>query len=309
MRVQRLFWRRSLLRQACLLLSLFVRGSTSVVSKSRRSLMHVPLFRWSRGSELQSTRKGRERKDGRGREGTSRGMCSTAAKEPAGLHAVAHANRACACPFPPRLPSFLSSQCLASFLRIPAQLAMVDVADKLFYPSRPSHVAPLYPRSSGDANNSLSLSMTEGDEGRSSPESCQRRRRPLSGKSCSSTNRGGGGAGRPRSRVGAKGKRGAEEEEQQQQEGFPARKGQGGGAGKTGDHGSGPPVTVTVTQKGGRRRRRPSRVTTVGGGAPESREGLLGALPSREDVTYTAKTLRLRRARGEGGPLGGGQKR
>lgn len=94
-------------------------------------------------------------------------------------------------PSPSPLPAFTpdKKQCLTAFLRIPAEVAMVQAADKLFYHSRPSHVAPLHPRSSSVADNSLSLS--EGDAGQSSHGYSQGKSRPPSRRGASGVRRNG----------------------------------------------------------------------------------------------------------------------
>ena len=147
---------------------------------------------------------------------------------------------------------------------------MVEAAEKLFYHSRPIHVAPLHPRGSG-AGGDNSLSLSDGDAGQSSPGSSHRKRRPPS-------RRGASGVGKPALRAAG---------------GSSATRKVGGGAGER--------------ERGGEGRRGSSR---VGAGSSENREderygegaggraAAGGEALSRGDVEYKATTLRLRRARG-----------
>lgn len=186
------------------------------------------------------------------------------------------------------LPRFITlenkKQCLAAFLRIPAEVAMVQAAEKLFYHSRPSHVAPLHPPrgpSAAAADNSLSLS--EGDTGRSSPGSSRSKRRPAA-----ASGMGAGGVGRKGGPV------------VEEAEGLSAMREKGGGVCVCVGGGGG---AGERSRRGGRTSSSSDRAGSLendercGQGVDSGRVAAGGAL-SRGDVEYTATSLRLRRARG-----------
>eukprot|EP00752_Nemacystus_decipiens_P001361 g1350.t1 len=162
-------------------------------------------------------------------------------------------------------------RCLAAFLRIPANLAMVQAAEKLFYHSRPSHIAPLHPRSSS-AGGDNSLSLSEDDAGRRSPGSSHRKRR-------SSSMRGTSGVGKPTTKEGG---------------GLSAmRKNSGGGAGERERRAGGRGASRVGAGALGNLENEFHSGEGAGGRAAAGGRGL-----SRGDVEYTTTTLRLRRARG-----------
>lgn len=195
---------------------------------------------------------------------------------------------------------------------------MVEVAESLFYHSRPTHIAPLHPRSCfGGADNSLSLS--EGGESQGSPGSSQRQGRLVSRRRKSGRRGRGAGAG-VNGNIGRKGK--PIDEGLPVGLGFPATKRSGRGER---EGWRSPPVSEEGW--GGRITGRASSRVAPGGdsGSPENRktrprggdregvgDGAVAAgrqVISRGDVTYAATTLRLRRARGEAGPIEVGQNR
>lgn len=175
---------------------------------------------------------------------------------------------------------------------------MVQAAESLFYASRPSHIAPLHPRSnSGGANNSLSLNNGVGSRS-SSPGSSSQEERP---RSRGSVNRdrnrrnvdGGGGGRGARSSAGGKGESAGKK-----------------GLGVSATSRNGGLVEVEGPRENGRSKKS-SRTSSGGGGeSPENRRcGAEGIGPaaaggeglSRRHVAYAATTLRLRRAGGVGG--------
>lgn len=175
------------------------------------------------------------------------------------------------CPSPfHRTPGKTNKQCLTAFLRIPAEVAIVQAAENLFYRSRPARVAPLHPRrSAGASDNSLSLS--EGDVGQSSLGSSRREGRPPSRTGTSGGRRKGKAAGLSATH-------------------------ENGGAGKRESRGS------TGSRRGSSRVGAGSSKSVQserygGSGGVGGRAAAEGAL-TRGDVEYTATKLRLRRARG-----------
>ncbi|CAM9573746.1 unnamed protein product [Ectocarpus sp. 12 AP-2014] len=188
-------------------------------------------------------------------------------------------------------------RCLAAFLRVPAAVPLVEVAESLFYRSRPRHIAPLYPRAPGAADNSLSL--TEGDD--SSGCSLRHRRRSSRGIN---TRRGG------RRCVEKRGS-GREGRPSEEGKGLSTREEVGDGGGGWGalpiDGGRSQRTSHAETR--GRRGRREASPENGerrhdGGGDRKGQDDRgAGRQFSRGDVTYVPSRLRLRRARGETGPM------
>ncbi|CAM9968784.1 unnamed protein product [Ectocarpus sp. 12 AP-2014] len=191
-------------------------------------------------------------------------------------------------------------RCLAAFLRVPAAVPLVEVAESLFFRSRPRHIAPLYPRAPGAADNSLSL--TEGDD--SSGCSLRHRRRSLRGVN---TRRGGGGGGRKR----GPGREGRTPEEGKRLSTMEQVGDGGGGWGALPiDGGRSQRTSRAKTRgRGGRREASPEngeRRHDHGGdrrGEDDRGGAASGRQFSRGDITYVPSRLRLRRARGETGPM------
>ncbi|CAM9709888.1 unnamed protein product, partial [Ectocarpus fasciculatus] len=189
-------------------------------------------------------------------------------------------------------------RCLGAFLRVPAEVPLVEVAESLFFRSRPRHIAPLYPRAPGAADNSLSL--TEGDESPGSSQ-CHRRRSP----SGVDSRRGGGGGVRKR----ASGREGRPSEEGKRLSAM-ERDGDGEWGALPMNGGRSQRISrVEARERGGRREGSPEKAESGSyGGGGRRGGGIRGAAASgrelsREDVTYAPSRLRLRRARGEAGPM------
>ncbi|CAM9419889.1 unnamed protein product, partial [Hapterophycus canaliculatus] len=202
---------------------------------------------------------------------------------------------------------------LAAFLRVPADVPLVQAAESLFYASRPCHVAPLHPRvAGGAADNSLSLNYGAGRRS-SSPGASSRQELPRSRTSAD----GGGGSSR-RSVDGDGGGRGARSGASGKRE---AAEGKGLDLNPSATRGN-----AGVVVRGGRGeaagRKMTSRISTGGGeNSRESRRGGAegieiepaagaagGQALSRGRVTYASTTLKLRRAGGVGGGVPYGQK-
>ncbi|CAM9397937.1 unnamed protein product [Ectocarpus sp. 4 AP-2014] len=190
-------------------------------------------------------------------------------------------------------------RCLATFLRVPVAVPLVEVAESLFFRSRPRHIAPLYPRAPGAADNSLSL--TEGDD--SSGCSLRHRRRSSRGVTI---RRGGGGL-----RERGSGREGRPSEEGKRLSTMEQVGDGGGGWGALPMDGRRSQRTshAKTRGRGGRREGSPENGERGHDGwgdrkAEDDRGGAVsGRQFSRGDVTYVPSRLRLRRARGETGPM------
>ncbi|CAB1113184.1 unnamed protein product [Ectocarpus sp. CCAP 1310/34] len=191
-------------------------------------------------------------------------------------------------------------ECLAAFLRVPAAVPLVDVAESLFFRSRPRHIAPLYPRAPGAADNSLSL--TEGDD--SSGCSLRHRRRSSRG---ANTRRGGGMCVKKR----GSGREGRPSEEGKRLSTMEQVGDGGRGWGALPIDGGRSQGTSHAKSRGigGRREGSPENVERGhgGGGIRRGEDDRGGAASGRQfsrgGITYVPSRLRLRRARGETGPM------
>ncbi|CAM9360906.1 unnamed protein product [Ectocarpus sp. 6 AP-2014] len=196
-------------------------------------------------------------------------------------------------------------RCLAAFLRVPAAVPLVEVAESLFFKSRPRHIAPLYPRAPGAAENSLSL--TEGDDS----SGCSKRHRRRSSRGVNT--RWGGGAGL---RKGGSGREGRPSEEGKRLSTMEQVGDGGGGWGALPMDGGRSQRTSHAKTRGRGGRREGSQENGErghDGGGGRRGEGDRGGAASgrqfsRRDVTYVPSRLTLRRARGEAGSMQVGQK-